>query len=307
MWFLKLILYIYLFLFIFVKLTDSFVNYFTLIMIFGKKGSGKTTYLTKLAINYIKKGWVVYSTEDIPNTYKLDVDWIGKFRPRANSVLLIDEVGMIWDSRDFKNFRHEVRDFFKLQRHYKVKIFLFSQTFDIDKKLRDLTDEMYLLSKKFRIFSVGRRIRKFTTINNQASDGVSKIDEGFEFDPFFLPGSLIFTFIPRYSSFFNSFYVPVLPEFPRFWRPVSDFQLSMYSDSFYFKTTLRNAFTKFFIQCSLLKLELYRFDFIKQMFFLTRRLFVWVLYVRSYFARFFNRSRLGRARGRSIRKSAGEL
>lgn len=255
MWFLKLILYVYFFLFAYKLLTDRFVNPYTLIMVFGKKGCGKTTLLTKLAMQHLKKGWIVYSTVDIPDTYKLDTRWVGKFRPRANSVFLIDEVGMIWDNRDFKNFCTDVRDFFKLQRHYRCKVYLFSQTFDIDKKLRDLTDEMYLLTKKFRVFSVARRIRKFTTINNQATDGVSKIDEGFEFEPFFLPGSFKITFIPRYSAFFDSFEVMELPEFPRFWRPVSDFQLSMYSHSFYYKTSFRNALIRFFLQLSLLKLD----------------------------------------------------
>ena len=41
-----------------------------------------------------------------------------------NSVLLVDEVGMIWDNRQFKNFKPEVRDWFKLQRHYRVKVYL---------------------------------------------------------------------------------------------------------------------------------------------------------------------------------------
>ena len=58
---------------------------------------------------------------------------------------------MIWDNRHFKDFKPEVRDWFKLQRHYRVKVYLFSQTFDIDKKLRDLTDDMFLIEKKFRI------------------------------------------------------------------------------------------------------------------------------------------------------------
>lgn len=35
-------------------------NPYKLYMVFGKKGSGKTTLMTKLAIQYQKKGWNVY-------------------------------------------------------------------------------------------------------------------------------------------------------------------------------------------------------------------------------------------------------
>ena len=35
-------------------------NPYKLYMVFGKKGSGKTTLMTKLAIQYQKKGWDVY-------------------------------------------------------------------------------------------------------------------------------------------------------------------------------------------------------------------------------------------------------
>ena len=35
-------------------------NPYKLYMVFGKKGSGKTTLMTKLALQYQKKGWRVY-------------------------------------------------------------------------------------------------------------------------------------------------------------------------------------------------------------------------------------------------------
>ena len=92
---------------------------------------------------------------------------------------IIDEVGIIWDNRGFKNFPSEVRDYFKLQRHYKHVVILASQTFDVDKKIRDLADdqtfdvdkkirdladEMYLVSKKFRVFSYAKKILRKTVL-----------------------------------------------------------------------------------------------------------------------------------------------
>lgn len=194
----------------FFKFTSKYRNPYKLIMVFGKKGSGKTTLLTKLAIKYHKQGRTVYSTVQIPSTRRFDVSKLGDYTFDANSVVFIDEVGMIWDNREFKNFRNEVRDWFKLQRQSKVTVYLFSQSFDIDKKLRDLTDEMYLLSIKFNVLSVAKRISKKVTIIKGA-DGTSRLDEEYAFVPFIIPGSRIYTWVPRWIPFFKSFDPKKLP------------------------------------------------------------------------------------------------
>ena len=192
---------------LFIKLVKSYSNPYKLVMVFGKKGSGKTTYLTKQAIKFSLNGWKVYSNTEIFNTYKLDTNWIGKYDFPEKSVLLIDEVGMIWDNRNFKSFSIEVRDFFKLQRHKKIYCILASQTFDIDKKLRDLTDEMYLLQNVANIFSICKRIDKYITIDDdEDSDGV--LVERYKFSSIF---NWSVTFIPRYASFFNSFETTPMP------------------------------------------------------------------------------------------------
>ena len=197
--------------------TNPYTNPYKLIMIFGKKGSGKSTILTKYAIQYLKKGWTVYSTEHIPGVYYIPPGYIGKFMlkdynytpidlddyrglkrlllklrlkffpHRPKILLLIDEVGMIYDNRHFKNFNDSVRDFFKLQRHYYVKCVMFSQTFDVDKKLRDLTDCMYLVKNFARVFCYGKKIRKYQNINNDSADGSGgKIVDDYEFEHFLL-------------------------------------------------------------------------------------------------------------------------
>ena len=187
-------------------LTRKYVNPYKLIMIFGKKGCGKSTYLTKLAYQHYNSGWTVFSTEDIPYSHKITYDVIGQYWFPEHSVILIDEVGMIWDNRDFKNFKTSVRDWFKYQRHNKCKVYLFSQTFDIDKKLRDLTDSMYLLKNVGRVFSYGKKIRKSIVLNNSTAEAPSNIAENLEFEPFifFWMGTRTITFIPRWSKNFDS-------------------------------------------------------------------------------------------------------
>lgn len=202
----------------------KFRNPYKLIMVFGKKGSGKTTFLTKTAIQHLRKGYKVYSTVPIPGCYLFNVDDIGRCACEDKAVILIDEVGMIWDNRNFKNFRTDVRDYFKLQRHYHHKIYLFSQTFDIDVKLRNLCDTMYLCRCHMGFLSVARKIKRDITIIEPTGDTESRIADTLEFEPllFSLFGAktIIFTYIPNWVKFFNSFDAPELqPMAAEFFTP----------------------------------------------------------------------------------------
>lgn len=213
----------------FLYVSRKFRNEFRLIMLFGKKGSGKSTFLTRMAIKYNRLGYHVFSNSEIYGAYKLDTDQIGYYDYPEYSVLLIDEVGMIWDNRDFKSFKPEVRDFFKLQRHKKLICYLASQTFDVDKKLRDLTDDMYLMTNFMGIFSIAKKINKKITIHNASDEnsGESFLTETYSFDlPFFWK----ITYIPRYVDFFNSFEFDPLP-------PVTRERYKYYNDAYLFKLT----------------------------------------------------------------------
>ena len=183
-------------------------NPYKLVMVFGKKGSGKTTFLAKTAYQYLKKGRPVYSTERIPGVIQFDVEEIGKVTFPEDAVLLIDEVGMVWDNRNFKTFKPEVRDYFKYQRHERHIVYLFSQTFDIDIKLRNLTDCMYLCRCHFGWLSVARKIKRSIVLVSPTGDSESRIADNLEFEPFLLSllgaKTCIFTFIPRWTKLFDS-------------------------------------------------------------------------------------------------------
>lgn len=193
----------------------KYANPYLLVMIFGKKGSGKTTLLTKLAIQHLKNGWNVYSTVEVPGTILFNVEDIGKFTFPEKSAIFIDEVGIIWDNRNFKNFRTDVRDYFKFQRQYKNKVFLFSQTFDVDLKLRNLTDAMYLCQCHMNIFSFARRIKRTITLTEPVGEAEAKIADSLEFvNPIwqiFGTQAFILTFIPNWIKYFKSFDPPKLP------------------------------------------------------------------------------------------------
>ena len=177
-------------------------------MIFGKKGSGKSSLLVKKAIEYHKKGYIVYTNMSdicLPYVRIINPSKLGEFVPVADSVLLLDEVGMLYDNRNYKNFKPEVRDFFKLQRHYKVVCYLASQTFDIDKKLRDLTDEMFLVTNIGIVYSLIRPIKKTITLTEATAEGESRIAENLSFK-FITSWKLVK--ITKYVKYFESFKVP---------------------------------------------------------------------------------------------------
>ena len=183
-------------------------------MVFGKKGSGKSTLMVRLAYKYLAKGWSVFWTEKLDGCYWIDYKDIGYKNIPPNSLLLIDEVGMLYDNRNFKEFKPAVRDWFKLQRHYKVRVYMFSQSFDVDKKLRDLTDDMYLVKNIGRVFSYAKRILRKTVLVKPMGDSPSRIDEELRYDfLLFAPfGARMLTFIPKWAKYFDSHNCPVLPD-----------------------------------------------------------------------------------------------
>lgn len=189
--------------------TIKMSNPYKLYMIFGKKGSGKSTYMSILAKQYRDKGWHVFSNTDIAYATKINIKELGNVVTPDHSCLLIDEVGMIWDNRNFKNFKEEVRDFFKLQRHYRTVVYLFSQTFDIDLKLRVLTDAMYMVSNPLPPVSILRKIKRTLCIVQPSADAEGRIADSLEFVPIWMSifgaQSIKLIWLPKWFKLFDSF------------------------------------------------------------------------------------------------------
>ena len=185
----------------------------------GKKGSGKTTTLAALALEYHKKGKRVLCTEPgILNTELIPVEDIGKFWLPEGCVLLIDEIGLIWHNRSYqdKQFNRDfkvVREWFKFQRHNKVIVHAFTQSMDIDKGLRDLCDYVYLHSVKFNTIAIQRTVARRICLNKPNGDGTSSaITEEFYFVPGIGKHALTLRYIPKYRKLFNSFCKLDLPD-----------------------------------------------------------------------------------------------
>lgn len=244
---------------VFLLYMRRFSSPYKLYMVFGKKGAGKTTYMAKLACQYHKKGWNIYSNIDLPYARVFDTDYIGVASAPENTVLLIDEVGMIWDNRDFKNFKPEVRDYFKLQRHYKHIVYLFSQTFDVDLKLRNLTDGLFLITSPVSGISIIRRIARRVTLLQPTPETEGRIADSLEFVPLFMnlfgARAFQFTFIPKYAKLFDSFDAPELQPLSMFSRETKIFIPPPQSFKIRFRLFIVRVF-KFYI-LNLYKVKIY--------------------------------------------------
>lgn len=207
---LKIALIIFVVLGVYIVLTQKYVNPYKLIFLFGKKGSGKSTMLQKLTYRYVKRGWTVYSTEaregdELVNIIEPTRIFDYQFPPK--SCILIDEVSLIWDNRDFKKLDKRVIEWFRYQRHHKCRVYFFSQTFDIDKKLRDLADEMYLVNKYFRVLVVASHIVRKPVVVHPGPESPARIDDDMVVDGPLLTffGGKLFAFIPYWSRKFDSY------------------------------------------------------------------------------------------------------
>lgn len=200
-------------------------NPYKLIMIFGKKGTGKTSDIAKDSQKWLKKGYKVYTNCQVAGCYDYNPEDIGLTTFPPDSIVYCDEVSLIWHNRDFKNFKKCVMQWFRFQRKYKIRVVLYSQSFDIDKVLRDLVDTMYLMNRIGPI-SIKRPIRKKIGIT-QDSDGNGKLADVYAFSPFW---EWKFTYLPRYYGLFTSFNAPELPMIESVYQAYDDYS-ALYTDT----------------------------------------------------------------------------
>lgn len=142
---------------------------------FGVPGCGKSTTLVK---EYRK------NRKRYKNIYTLNIDIKGCKRIKredlenykfTNALILWDEITMDADNRSYKTFSNELRDFFLLHRHMGVDIIYATQNFEnVDKKVRDLTSELWYMSKSvipiLSEFTTTKRIYRNININENTSE-----------------------------------------------------------------------------------------------------------------------------------------
>lgn len=201
---------------------------------FGVPGCGKTTIATMKAQKLLKrikrdekrvaKGKKrlcpyqrVLTNFYCSGCYKVDFKDIGIYDIQ-DSAIILDELTIDADNRDFKNFSRSSVEGFIYHRHYFNDIFYYTQNFQaVDKKIRDLTQNLFFLKKSkvfpFSLFTKAKIIYRTIDINEMTKEIVN----GYRF-PNFFENILDFfgilklgeiCFRPNYYKYFNSYSQPL--------------------------------------------------------------------------------------------------
>lgn len=182
---------------------------------FGVPGVGKSTILTKIAqkelskikrnkskykrvyTNFYCKGCNMIQYSDL-ETYAI-----------YDSLILLDELTLDADNRNFKSFKPQIRDFFILHRHLGCDIVYATQSYEmVDLKIRQLTADLWYMTKSvvpfFNRFTACKKIYRNININEYTSE----LTLGYRFCNFL--ESLFTTnyqlcYRPKYYKYFDSF------------------------------------------------------------------------------------------------------
>lgn len=155
----------------------------------GSPGSGKSTALAWVARRAtthpnkpiticgetVSKGHTLLFTNfPFDGAYQLDYDNLGKYR-YEDALILLDEVSMYSDSRDYKNFSRALTYFYTQHRKFHCDLIWTSQAFDdSDKKIRNVTTSYFMIEPFLFGFSRFVHIKGFTKLID------SKIRSGYE-------------------------------------------------------------------------------------------------------------------------------
>lgn len=180
---------------------------------FGIPGCGKSTLLSKIGATEIEKFKKRYR-----NVYTVNIDIKGctritkedcrKYRFEGD-LILWDEITLDYDNRDFKSFTKEDKDFWILHRHMGTDVIYVTQNYEnVDKKIRDLTQELWYMSKSviplLKEFTISKRIYRQININEYTSE----LTMGYRFcnllESFFVKNMEI-VYRRKYYKYFDSF------------------------------------------------------------------------------------------------------
>lgn len=177
----------------------------------------------------------------IPGVRYVSVKQLEVFAPLPHSVLFLDEVGISMDNRNFSKFPPGLRDFFKYQRKMKCACYMNSQAFDVDKKIRDVTDSMALLQSIGGVLTLYRPIHRSITLVDASATGDSKIADNLRFDSFF---SWRLYWMPSYFQYFNSLEMPKRMPLPSQELPGQEPRYAAYPLSIFVKDVITCVRTK---------------------------------------------------------------
>ncbi len=194
---------------------------------FGSPGSGKTTLACAMFFKQQKRDRKLtcrgklprydyyYSNFDNDLSKKATLSSLGAWTFPEHSYIIIDEAGIEYNSRKYKELPQSTIGWFKLHRHYRCDVDFISQSWDdMDITIRRLADELWYI-KKYGPISLIRRVYKSVKVDDNTHQIIDAYDMGKLIKrllPFpFHQKTWFFVWRPKYYKYFNTFERPNLP------------------------------------------------------------------------------------------------
>lgn len=176
----------------------------TITVYFGVPGSGKTTLAALFTKKGLKNHEQVYSNVPIIGAYKYNpIEDLGVHQIE-DCILILDEASLEFNNRSFVKFPKTCIEFFKLHRHYGVRVDVFSQSYeDMDITIRRLATQYKVVRKSLIPYCVSTKTAKaIIDIDEDSKQFIS----GYQWAPF----SYRLYWMPAAWPLFDSYDAPTL-------------------------------------------------------------------------------------------------
>lgn len=162
--------------------------------IFGLPGAGKSLFLGMIAdravkgkninthglfLGDVKKYDYVFTNFSCSDCYRLNYDELG-IKYYHNCLILVDEIMLLSDSRNYKNFSDNLNRFYSEHRKSDCDFIYASQSYDdVDKRIRNRTQQLYYI----RDFAFN--LSRVSRIDYYFDVSYGKINEGYQYASLF--------------------------------------------------------------------------------------------------------------------------
>ena len=194
--------------------------------LFGVPRVGKNTIATMIAQRELKKIKMgITHFEHVYTDFYCEgceqISWkdFGNYKIK-NSVIIFEEMGVDADARDYKKFEQRKRDALVLHGHFFNDVYYCTQNYsNVDKKIRDLTTELWYLEKScvpfLCEFTVAKRVFRTIAINELTSELVMGYRFATPLEKIFTKCTMI-CFRPFYYKYFDSYDEGSLADLPEY-------------------------------------------------------------------------------------------
>lgn len=188
-------------------LTRKFVQKPAISLWIAQIGAGKSSTMVKNILTAVKDKKTVYcNCEDvaIPGTRVFNTYDLGMYKVQ-NAQIEVDEISVFYDNRNYKQTSAQFIRWLRYLRHERLSCNLYTQSYDVDKKIRTLCQRIWFGQKILRVFTVWRKLKKSIALRDDALSADTQIADQLKFEPWWIPGNIKITFIPKYINYFDSF------------------------------------------------------------------------------------------------------